>query len=70
MALVRYLLGRLKSWGKHSGLLEGQCEEMFVVVDFFFFFSQGIKNVGRFTGRLASLMSEPWIGMSIILAAD
>lgn len=51
MALVCLLLGPLKSWGMDGGHLEGQCGGMFVV------FFQGIKRVGRFTGRLAFMLS-------------
>ncbi len=51
MALVCLLLGLLKSWGMNGGHLEGQCGAMFVV------FFQGIRSVGRFTGRLAFMLS-------------
>lgn len=53
MALVCLLLGALKSWGMDGGHLEGQCGGMFVVL----FFFQGIRSVGRFTGRLAFMLS-------------
>ncbi len=51
MALVCLLLGPLKSWGMDGGHLEGQCGGMFVV------FFQGIRSVGRFTGKLAFMLS-------------
>lgn len=51
MALVCLLLGPLKSWGMDGGHLEGQRGGMFVV------FFQGIRSVGRFTGRLAFMLS-------------
>lgn len=57
MALVCLLLGLLKSWGMDGGHLEGQCGGMFVV------FFQGIKSVGRFTGRLAFMLSVAMEGV-------
>lgn len=51
MALVCLLLGLLKSWGMDGGHLEGQCGGMFdcCLVD--------VRSVGRFTGRLAFMLS-------------